>query len=249
MRVGGVVEWWSGGVVQAAGLRGLGLGDRGWSRHGGVVETIFWIVVGGAFAVAQREGWARIFCIKMRITHVRCHGCGAGLTVNETVRFVTCNYCNAQLEVVHEPSVTHTKLLEEVVRSTEHLASRMKVVELQNDLLKLERDWDQVRERCLIRDQQGTLQEPSVITAKMIAGAAMIVIPLLTYANAQTMDVRSAFLIGGVLAAVAFFVVRGTLAHAREYESTKAAYRKKRHKLSVALIEERRQGSVRETEV
>jgi hypothetical protein len=209
----------------------------------------FWIVVGGAFAVAQREGWARIFCLKMRITHVRCHGCGAGLTVNETVRFVTCNYCNAQSEVVHEPSVTHTKLLEEVVRSTEHLASRMKVVELQNDLLKLERDWDQVRERCLIRDQQGTLQEPSVVTAKMIAGAAMIVIPVLTYANAQTMDVRSALLIGGVLAAVAFFVVRGTLAHAREYESTKAAYRKKRHKLSVALIEERRQGSVREAEV
>jgi hypothetical protein len=178
----------------------------------------------------------------MKITAVRCQGCGAGLSVDETVRFVTCNYCHAQLEVVHEPSVTHTKLLEEVVRSTEQLASQLKRVEWQNELLKLDRDWDRFRERCLVRDQQGNLQVPSVETAKLIAVVATILIAILTVVNAQTMGFGSALVISGVLAAVAFFVVRGTLAHAREYDKAEAAYLKKRASLNAALLQVRRRG-------
>ena len=36
----------------------------------------------------------------MKTRRVCCQGCGANLEVDETIRFVTCNYCDARLEVV-----------------------------------------------------------------------------------------------------------------------------------------------------
>jgi DNA-directed RNA polymerase subunit RPC12/RpoP len=180
----------------------------------------------------------------MKLTLVRCQGCGAGLKINEMVRYVTCNYCNAQLEVVHEPTVTHTKLLEAVAQTTERLTTQVRIVELENELLKLEREWDQLRERSLPRDGHGKQVEPSTLTAKAIALFTVILIPLLTFANSRTMDWGSALLISGVLVAVAFFAVKGTLIHAREFERTRAAYLRRRSELKAALIEQHRRLAV-----
>lgn len=64
----------------------------------------------------------------MKVTRVCCQGCGADLQVDETIRFVTCNYCGAKLEVVHGESVTHTKQLDRIERTTDLLASNLKVI-------------------------------------------------------------------------------------------------------------------------
>jgi hypothetical protein len=44
----------------------------------------------------------------MTVTKVCCQSCGADLQIDESIRYVTCNYCNSVLEVVHGASVTHT---------------------------------------------------------------------------------------------------------------------------------------------
>ena len=91
----------------------------------------------------------------MKITKVCCQGCGADLQVDETIRFATCNYCHARLEIVHDPTVTHTRLLEEIALNTGRSADRLHVLELQNDLERLEREWENEQARHLIFTGEG----------------------------------------------------------------------------------------------
>ncbi|RYD60436.1 MAG: hypothetical protein EOP83_19400 [Verrucomicrobiaceae bacterium] len=77
----------------------------------------------------------------MKVTKVCCQGCGADLQVNASLRFVTCNYCQARLEIVHDSTVTHTNLLESIVTNTGKSARSLRILELQNDLERFEREW------------------------------------------------------------------------------------------------------------
>ena len=79
--------------------------------------------------------------------------------MDETIRFVTCNYCAAKLEVVHGESVTHTRQLDRIERTTNLLASNLKVIELQNEIERLDREWDRDREGMLVRDASGRVRE------------------------------------------------------------------------------------------
>lgn len=104
----------------------------------------------------------------MKITKVCCQGCGADLQIDESIRYVTCNYCHAQLEVVHDATVTHTKQLDRIERTTDQLAKKLQILELQNDLENLDRQWEKFREAALDRDEKGQICEPS-------AGAAILI--------------------------------------------------------------------------
>jgi len=69
-----------------------------------------------------------------------CNGCGSDLQVTDDVRFLTCNYCHSKLELVRDVSVTHTRVLEKIERTSDRIAGNLKVIELQNDLERLDRD-------------------------------------------------------------------------------------------------------------
>lgn len=97
----------------------------------------------------------------MKITKVCCQGCGADLQIDESIRYVTCNYCAARLEIVHDPTVTHSRQLDKIERTTDQLASKLKVLELQNDLEHLDREWEKFRIAVSDRDQNGQIHEPS----------------------------------------------------------------------------------------
>jgi hypothetical protein len=97
----------------------------------------------------------------MKVTKVCCQGCGADLQIDETIRYVTCNYCHARLEIVHDTTVTHSRQLDRIERTTDHLAGKLKILELQNDIEHLDREWEKFREAALDRDQNGQLCEPS----------------------------------------------------------------------------------------
>ena len=124
----------------------------------------------------------------MKITKVCCQGCGADLDIDETIRFVTCNYCHSRLEVIHDETITHTKRLEQVERKTDDMAKQLNVIQLQNDIEHLDREWGKFRESALSRDDQGNFQEPSTAVA-IIGGVvgiiAGIVFIILSIANAS----------------------------------------------------------------
>ncbi|MGC4017430.1 MAG: hypothetical protein QM755_23390 [Luteolibacter sp.] len=73
-----------------------------------------------------------------------CQGCGADLEVRDDVRFLTCNYCQSKLEVVRDASATHTRVLEKIERNTDRIADNLKVLELQNELERIDREWQVV---------------------------------------------------------------------------------------------------------
>lgn len=110
----------------------------------------------------------------MKITKVCCQGCGATLDVDESIRYVTCNHCASRLEVVHDPSITHTKVLEKIERATDHLAEEVRVLKLQNEVAQLDREWSIYRESMLSRSKDGSVSEPS--TSGSLLGGLVVVI-------------------------------------------------------------------------
>lgn len=114
----------------------------------------------------------------MKITKVCCQGCGANLDIGEGIRFVTCNHCGSRLEVVHDSSVTHTRLLEKIEQATQKMAGNLKVIELQNDLELLDRDWTALREKFLVRNKDGSDSEPGAL-GSIAGGIVGIVVGLI----------------------------------------------------------------------
>lgn len=77
----------------------------------------------------------------MKIIPVVCLRCGAPLDVaDETVRFITCAHCCTPLEIVREAAQSHSRILEQIQAATDGNGTRLKVIELQNELEKLDRD-------------------------------------------------------------------------------------------------------------
>jgi DNA-directed RNA polymerase subunit RPC12/RpoP len=77
----------------------------------------------------------------MEIQSVRCNHCGAPLEVGMETRFVTCQFCNSQLEVKRTESTVFTEEIAKISQNTERMAGSLEVLELQNDLERLDREW------------------------------------------------------------------------------------------------------------
>ncbi|MBL9180811.1 MAG: hypothetical protein JNN17_01620 [Verrucomicrobiaceae bacterium] len=90
----------------------------------------------------------------MKIIPVVCQRCGAPLDVaDESVRFVTCAHCSTPLEIVREATQSHSRILEQIQAVTEDHSRRLEVIELQNDLEKLDQDWERDRARLCGRNE------------------------------------------------------------------------------------------------
>ena len=165
---------------------------------------------------------------------VCCQGCGADLQLADDIRFLTCNFCGSRLEVVRDPTTTHTRLLEEIHRKTENMDGRIRVIELQNELELLDRNWDRYRESCLTRGKDGSLSEPSLAAAQVIGHGSLIiagVILLLCLSNWNG-DGASMGLIFvlGLFIFGAFQLIHGTET-ARSYEGARLTYQLRRNTL------------------
>jgi len=82
----------------------------------------------------------------MKIVPVLCQRCGAPLDVaDESVRFVTCAHCSTPLEIVRDATQSHSKILEQIQAFTAEHSRRLEVIELQNELERLDREWTERR--------------------------------------------------------------------------------------------------------
>ncbi|MCW1885933.1 hypothetical protein OKA04_14435 [Luteolibacter flavescens] len=77
----------------------------------------------------------------MKITRVRCLGCGADLEIEDSIRVFNCTYCHARQEITRDAAADHTRLLETIARNTGQAADSLSVLELQNDLDRMDRQW------------------------------------------------------------------------------------------------------------
>ncbi|MCW1922750.1 hypothetical protein OKA05_09315 [Luteolibacter arcticus] len=90
-----------------------------------------------------------------------CQGCGASLPVTEGIRFLTCNYCNARLEVVQDQATTHTRLLEGIEQRTKKIERDVEAIRIQGELKHLDEAWAKYEARVDPRDQHGRRTEPA----------------------------------------------------------------------------------------
>jgi hypothetical protein len=178
----------------------------------------------------------------MKVTKVCCQGCGADLQVDESIRFVTCNYCHTRLEIVHDTTVTHTRQLDKIEKNTGVLANKIQLLELQNDLERLDREWNHHRQSLLIRDKQGRVSEPSPIRS-LAAGILAIGFGILWLVLAISMGAPGIFpLFGIVFVAFAVFnVIRGTT-KGKAYQSHQHHYEVQRQQLVQRIEQQRRRG-------
>ena len=77
----------------------------------------------------------------METISVRCNHCGAPLDVGTQTRFVTCQFCNSQLEIKRTDSSVFTQEVERIARNTDKMAENLEVIKLQNEIERLDREW------------------------------------------------------------------------------------------------------------
>lgn len=174
----------------------------------------------------------------MKITKVCCQGCGADLQIDETIRYVTCNYCNARLEIVHDTTVTHSRQLDKIERTTDQLAKKLKILELQNDLENLDREWEKFREAVLNRDQQGQLCEPTAVNAVFTGFLGLGMTLLLLVGFIANREFGWAF-ICLPLFALGIWFIRNSGEKADDYQTQKQRYSTARRSLLRRLEEAR----------
>jgi hypothetical protein len=175
----------------------------------------------------------------MKVTKVCCQGCGADLQIDESIRYVTCNYCHTRLEVVHDQTVTHTRLLDKIERTTDRMASNLKVIELQNDLELLDRDWDRQRSSLMVRGKDGSISEPSS-AGSVVGGVIMIGGGIFWMIMTSTAHVPAFFpLIGLLFIGVAFFNMVTGAGKAAAFKTKQSQYESEHRQLIARLEAER----------
>ncbi|MGL4400206.1 MAG: hypothetical protein ACRCXD_10085 [Luteolibacter sp.] len=167
----------------------------------------------------------------MKVTKVCCQGCGADLQIDESIRYVTCNYCNARLEVVHDPSVTHTRQLDKIEETTNHLSKKMRVLELQNSIEHIDREWEKFRQSVSARSQDGQLVEPTTENAFVNGIIGFVVgICILAFGFAASQPVFG-ICIGVIAIGVSYHLMRNMRSKAEVFQLQKHRYKSARKSL------------------
>lgn len=81
----------------------------------------------------------------METISVRCNHCGAPLKVGGKARFVTCQFCNCELEVKRTDSAVFTEEIVRIAEKTERMAESLEVIKLQNEIERMDREWEASR--------------------------------------------------------------------------------------------------------
>ncbi|MGE9270871.1 MAG: hypothetical protein ACQKBU_08715 [Verrucomicrobiales bacterium] len=177
----------------------------------------------------------------MKMTKVCCQGCGADLDVAEDLRFVTCNYCNSRLEIVHDETVTHSKVLDRLEKQTGQMAGDLKVIRLQNDLERLDREWVANSERFMVSNKEGVKSVPSV-AGGLVGGVVAIVFGVIWMGFASSMGAPSILpLFGLVFIGFALFSIVNSVTKAQGYSQARSAMEQQRRRL-LSQIEQAKRG-------
>ena len=93
----------------------------------------------------------------MDLITVSCNQCAAPLEVATSSRFVTCSFCQSQLEIHQSDSVAFTSVLDELKQQTDTIERDVFVIRKQNELAQLDRDWAAAKERPQATDHSKPL--------------------------------------------------------------------------------------------
>jgi DNA-directed RNA polymerase subunit RPC12/RpoP len=169
----------------------------------------------------------------MELVSLACGHCGAPLEVPDGTRFVTCGYCSSKLEVHRSGGAIYTEVLEALQKRTEEIADDVEILKLQNELERIDREWQSDRERCMIRGKDGSLSEPSPV-AGTIGGVVAIGIGIIWIFIAGSMFPPMA-LFGLAFIGIIVFNIFNNLKKSGDFGEKKQEYEQRRAEVLLAI--------------
>ena len=141
----------------------------------------------------------------MQVESLTCNKCGAPLDVPATVDFLSCGHCGSRLVVNRTGNAHYTETIEQLSKRAERMEEDIDRLALENDLEKLEREWQQEREQYMVRGKDGSLSEPgNALVSNIAIGAFGGLLLLLTIMYFAPWDFASGPLWLGVLVFAGF---------------------------------------------
>ena len=179
----------------------------------------------------------------METISVRCNHCGAPLDIGANARYATCKFCNSQLEIKRSDSAVFTEEITRLADNTQHMAGSLEIIELQNEIERIDREW--ATRNPIPSDADGRPTGRASRGGAMFGLMFSIFFAIVAFAMAGT---ASSFGAPGIFTLVPigmgiFAVAAGImgLGKANEYQSRKSDYEQRRADM-VARLEAMRRG-------
>ena len=166
---------------------------------------------------------------------VACQNCGSPLRLSDGLRFVTCNHCGSELEIVHDDSTTHSKVLKRLEAKVDDTAQRLRVVELTLALERLDNKWKEARETYMFRGKHGESYEPGS-PMNYLMGVVIFGFGSLMFLGVFSSRSGSApTVIGFLMAAFAVFHLFRSWSRAKELAEAESRYLSQRSQIMAEL--------------
>jgi hypothetical protein len=110
----------------------------------------------------------------MKVESISCNHCGANLDVSPSTQFVTCKFCGSRLAIRRTESSTYTELIDALAPPLNAMAESLGQVAHEQELARIDREWEIEREQYLISNNQGVRQVPNA-SASVIGGVVITV--------------------------------------------------------------------------
>jgi hypothetical protein len=167
----------------------------------------------------------------MNVISVCCNKCGAPLEVPDKTRFLTCSHCGSKLEVQHSGGAYFTSVLEDIDRRTEKMSGDLEVIKLQNDLERIDREWQMTRQRFITRNKNGSESVPKA-AGGIVGGVVAIVFGIFWMSAASSMGAPAIFpLFGLVFIGLAFFGIISSVSKSNQFDALEQQYFSERAEL------------------
>jgi LSD1 subclass zinc finger protein len=168
------------------------------------------------------------------VVSVRCNHCGAPLEVSSGARFLTCSYCNAQLEVHRSGGAVFTEEIAQISQRTERIEQAVQQIKRQNAIEQLDREWQIRRQELMVLNKDGSRDVPTAVGGA-IGGVIAVVVGIVVIVGTTRGSAPPFFpLIGLLFIGVGVVTVITQLVKAEAYSREEAAYRARR----AALLKE-----------
>ena len=167
---------------------------------------------------------------------VLCNQCGAQLPIEENTKFVICSFCNCQLKVRRSGGGVYSEIIEEIQQRQDHTDNRVQILELENQLLKLEQEWDRTKKQFMIYPDKG---KPYLPDERSEAGTVIAVIAIIigafVFIGVASQIGGGALLLGIPFACLIVFGMVKSGNNRTKYTAAKTSYIRQRSKIEAQL--------------
>jgi DNA-directed RNA polymerase subunit RPC12/RpoP len=172
----------------------------------------------------------------MDLERLTCSSCGAALQVPEGVELVNCRHCGSSLTVHRTESVVFTELLQSVKQQADRLEQTTALLQIQNEMAQLDRDWERKSAALMVRGKHGHTFRPNKAAAIFMgvfgAGFGIFWTSMAATSGAPSFFVGFGMLFIGVVIVSSILIFVKSI----QYNELQKNYEERRRQLMLRLV-------------